>query len=277
MTYHQQFTIADSHYQISTNSPGISEKLRHLFAGFETPEPVKSNCILFGIQQDSNGNITVSPHTKKSKTYTSIDEFISLFELQLVQNAFDTMHFTGIHSGAVVCKGKTILFPGRSGKGKTTLTLGCLLRGSHFLSDEMALIDPCTANVYPFPRVLCNKNDLTLFHGLDNQNLLGQASTTLTLNNSQCISPKVFNCVPQKQPQSIDAIIFPHFHTDHKTSLAPIGPLASLKKILKLTYKRTKSPKLLDTLGQIVETVPSFELTMSNLSEAIEKVEDFAT
>jgi hypothetical protein len=276
MTYYQQFAIADSHYKVSTNSPQISEKLRHLFAGFKTHTPPESSPIPFEINQSADGRINVFPQAKKPRSYTSVDECISLLELRLVRSAFDKMHFIGIHSGAVVCNGKTILFPGRSGKGKTTLTLGCLLRGGSFLSDEMALIEPNTANAYAFPRVLCNKTDLSLFQALDDQNHLQQPRTTLFLNNSHCISPQAFDNIPQKQPCSIDAIIFPNYQLEHDTTLLPVSPIQSLQKLLKLTYKRTQNPQLLDTLGQIVESVPSFELTMNNLLEAIERVERFA-
>ena len=277
MMHHQHLTIANAHFTLSIQTPHIAERLHHIFGSFQTQVPQPKSSKTFEIIQNSDETICVRSQGKTQKTYLTIDIFIAKFELQLIRAAFAKMNLIGIHSGGVICKGKTLLFPGHSGNGKTTLTLGCVLNGSTFLSDEMVLIDPNTQQAYPFPRVLCLKNDMHIFEKIDHKGLLHQTEVTRPLNNSFCVSPKSFDRVPQNQPSPVHNIIFPKYDANNKTKLTPIPPVQSLTKLLALTYKRTKTPKILDTLGNMVETVPSFELTTNNLPDALKEVENLVT
>jgi len=274
MTFCQQFTIAESHYQVSTNSQHIAEHLQHLFAGFQTPP--QSTPITFTIHQNPDQTIQVCPNLNETPPQATIDEFVSHFEWQLVRSAFDHMSFLGIHSGGVVYNGKTILFPGQSGKGKSTLTLGCALHGWGLLSDEMIFIRPNTTHAHAFPRVLCIKNNVELFQTLDTHHILQQPHIARQINNSICVSPQALTTIPQDHPCPIHLIIFPNFQPSHPQKLMSISPIESLTRLLQLTYKRTQSPQILDTLGHIVETVPSYELTMNNLPDAITEVQNLA-
>jgi len=57
-----------------------------------------------------------------------------------------------IHAGATVYRGAALIVAGRSGQGKTTLTLGLLQRGLGLLSDELAVIDPASQQIIPYRR-----------------------------------------------------------------------------------------------------------------------------
>jgi hypothetical protein len=59
-----------------------------------------------------------------------------------------------IHAGAVVYGGAGLVLAGRSGQGKTTLTLGLLRRGLGLLSDEFAVVDPAARRLVPYRRSL---------------------------------------------------------------------------------------------------------------------------
>jgi hypothetical protein len=59
-----------------------------------------------------------------------------------------------IHAGALVDRGAALVVAGRSGQGKTTLTLGLLRRGLGLLSDEFAVIDPASQRIMPYRRSL---------------------------------------------------------------------------------------------------------------------------
>lgn len=68
-----------------------------------------------------------------------------------------------IHCGVVVWNGKTVLFPGDSYTGKTTLVAEFVKRGAVYYSDEYAILDE-NGHVHPFARPLAirDKNDLSL-------------------------------------------------------------------------------------------------------------------
>jgi len=59
-----------------------------------------------------------------------------------------------IHAGAVAHNGRALVLAGRSGQGKTTLTLGLLRRGLGLLSDEFAVVDMAARQIVPYRRSL---------------------------------------------------------------------------------------------------------------------------
>lgn len=63
-----------------------------------------------------------------------------------------------IHCSVVVKNGKAILFPAKSGSGKSTTAAFLSLHGWRLYSDEMAIIDLETANVLPVFRPASLKN-----------------------------------------------------------------------------------------------------------------------
>ena len=79
---------------------------------------------------------------------------IDLFD-RIVHGVLSELHkrdIYAIHAGAVVHRGAALIIAGRSGQGKTTLTLGLLGRGLGLLSDEFAVIDPHTQQIVPYRR-----------------------------------------------------------------------------------------------------------------------------
>lgn len=58
-----------------------------------------------------------------------------------------------IHAGVVGWKGKAIIIPARSFKGKTALTAELVRRGARYYSDEYAVLDE-KGRVHPFPKEL---------------------------------------------------------------------------------------------------------------------------
>ena len=58
-----------------------------------------------------------------------------------------------IHAGVVGWKGRAIIIPARSFKGKSTLTAELVRRGALYYSDEYAVLDE-KARVHPFPKLL---------------------------------------------------------------------------------------------------------------------------
>jgi hypothetical protein len=62
------------------------------------------------------------------------------------------------HAAVVERSGRALLLPAPPGSGKSTLCAGLVHRGWRLLSDELALIDPATANVVPLARPVSLKN-----------------------------------------------------------------------------------------------------------------------
>jgi hypothetical protein len=76
---------------------------------------------------------------------------------RVVMAVLERLHSRGIlgtHAGVVEVDGRAVLLSGRSGRGKSTLTLGLLRRGAGWLTDELALIGPDDVTILPYPRAL---------------------------------------------------------------------------------------------------------------------------
>lgn len=59
-----------------------------------------------------------------------------------------------IHAAGVSKNGKGYIFPAYGGTGKTTLSMGLMKSGCHFLGDDLLFVDVSTNIVYPYMRPL---------------------------------------------------------------------------------------------------------------------------
>jgi len=66
-------------------------------------------------------------------------------------------HYLQIHASAMEVDGQGVIFPGLSGRGKSTLTVGLLTRGWRYLSDEFALLEADSLQLHAYPRAICIK------------------------------------------------------------------------------------------------------------------------
>ncbi len=62
-----------------------------------------------------------------------------------------------LHASSMEIDGQGVVFPGDSGNGKSTLTIGLLSRGWRYLCDEFAMIHSETLRLNPYPRAICLK------------------------------------------------------------------------------------------------------------------------
>jgi hypothetical protein len=70
---------------------------------------------------------------------------------QIVASATSLLRrFVFVHAGVVETAGRACVLVGDSGSGKTSTVAALLNRGASYLSDEVALLDPETSEVWPF-------------------------------------------------------------------------------------------------------------------------------
>jgi len=58
------------------------------------------------------------------------------------------------HAGSVARGGRGLLLPAPSGSGKTTLVAALIQAGFGFLAEDVAVLDPSTAELHPFANSL---------------------------------------------------------------------------------------------------------------------------
>jgi hypothetical protein len=155
----------------------------------------------------------------------------SMLRITVAENAVNTVF---VHAGVVGWKGKAVIFPGRSFRGKTTLVAELIQQGAVYYSDEYAVIGT-DGLVRPFPR------DLSL-------------RDLLSADFEKDISPQSLGAEIGTVPLSVGAVIITEFDSDAEWQPAElsvgngiletiphtipirIGPEMSLK-ILNLAFK----------------------------------------
>jgi hypothetical protein len=120
---------------------GVVERLYSVVTPLSHRHNVRHLSVLYG------------DHTRLIRTERMkdlLDSFESDLDLHIAANSQDRLF---IHAGAVRWRGHTIMIPGRSRTGKTTLVAEFLKSGAAYYSDDFAAMDRA-GNVHPYPRDL---------------------------------------------------------------------------------------------------------------------------
>jgi hypothetical protein len=180
--------------------------------------------------------------------------------------------FLEIHAGVVSNGEACILLPGASGSGKSTLTLGLVLAGLEYFSDEIALLDEGTLDVRPFPLGLGIKPGA--LHALES---LCPEAAALDVHlredgkHVRYLAPPADRRVPADTTRPARWLVFPCYQADVATELRPIARSEALRRLLQ---ECTMLPRLLDetrveNLVRWMRRLECFELPMSSLDDAV--------
>ena len=166
------FRILDCDVGLQFPSEAVANIFCHLLSGFPNLAPPVPPSPYEISQDGDTGVYRVTRDDALLGEFGSLFRLVSHLEWTLIDAALGSAPYLGLHAGAVTHNGRTLLLPGRSGAGKTSLVLGLLLRGWRLLSDEASLVCPDTSAIRGFPRSLYVKSRTTdLFRPLDRCNL----------------------------------------------------------------------------------------------------------
>lgn len=238
-------------------SPDICRALDITFGGMRTPSaPGRANLEYTVRQTDSEilleADSTPIPAEDVADLLYRLDKSITL-ALQRVRS-----DLCFLHSGAVVGpSGRVIVLTAASGSGKSTLTWALLHHGFGYLSDELAPIDPQTLVVHGYPHALCLKRKPPEPYHLP----------SATLETSHTWHVPVAGAPDQG---SLAAIFFVgHRYPEHHPILTDLSPARAAMHLYANTLNPLAHPNDgLDTIAEIVQHVPSYELNSANLGAA---------
>jgi hypothetical protein len=136
-----------------------------------------------------------------------------------------------LHAGAVAYQGRGIILPAVSGSGKSSLTMGLLLAGGDYLSDELAVIDPATGWLSAFPKPFSVKN-IAIFDMLRDQPWFGPDEATIRLIREEApdyqpvwyLHPETLRPGCISGPVPLDTIIFPRYDAAAALEFVPVAP-----------------------------------------------------
>jgi hypothetical protein len=184
---------------------------------------VRHLCVLYG------------DHTRLSRT-EHIDDLLNSFEadldLHIAANAQDRLF---IHAGAVSWKGHTIVIPGRSHTGKTTLVAEFLKSGAAYYSDDFAAVDHA-GHLHPYARDL---------------------SVRTQSNGPERISPEKFRAA-RAQPGPISFVLLTEYEEGARWTPRPVSRGQGLLRLLENTPSARKQPAF--AIGVLQKAVESAEI-----------------
>jgi HprK-related kinase A len=192
------------------------------------------------------------------------------------------LYFKGylqVHASAVELNGRTILFPGSPGSGKTTICAGLLSKGARYFSDEFALIEPRTLRAHPYPKALCIKESSI--------KVLEEACPYLRFESRWIkktkgvvafLDPWQMHDHPIAQPAKIDFVIFPTFLAQATAELLPVSKAEVAFNLNKhsLNFLDFREQGI-DILADIASSAPGFSLRMGNLEPTCQLITDLVS
>lgn len=269
--------MLDKTVRVVSNSSEYSEHLRGLWRHF-------TDLNTYDQLPDLTFSVFVAPPTKKGRSASShyiqystdeeieyIDDYWQLFRsLEWELHDYLSRHvrdFHLLHSGAVARGGKGILFPGRSGSGKSSMTLSLVCKGYNYLSDELAVINPSTDELHAFPEQV-NVVDRSIFPDLHHRKNLWFKPDRK--------KPKVWYVHtddipsgPISSPVPVRYIIFPSYGPKKASRLIPISRGDALQKLIHNSVNfEILSHNGLAQLAQLVDGARCFRLEFNDLNES---------
>lgn len=212
-----------------TNSEQFAAKIRSLLRSFPASHSQTPN-LTFSFVLDSWPDPTqpLSPH-RVYRNHEQIGvardhwQLFRLMEWQLdIFLSENVRDYFLLHAGVVAHQGSGIILPAISGSGKSSLTLALLLQGYHYLSDELAVINPHTGELKAFPKPFSLKN-LLLF-------------PSLTYNQDKWLGPE-----PEVSTSSTDKPVW-YVHADDLKPQITFQTTAPIRYIFFPSYRPDAAP-----------------------------------
>jgi hypothetical protein len=171
-----------------------------------------------------------------------------------------------VHASVLERGGRAIMIIAESGTGKSTTSWALLQHGFHYLSDELAPIDPHALTVLPYPHALCLKSEPPGPYPLPQR--VVRTERTLHIPVTSLPSPEVTT------PQPLAALVF--LRRTAELSEPECDALSSAEASTRLyanTLNALAHPDSgLDAAIRIAGAVPAFIVDAGNLHATCELI-----
>ncbi len=263
-------------FGLRSPSEAVTRILHHIFSGFCAPNTSPPGSP-FDIRHDiDRGLYSVSRGDDLLDEYPNIGDLTTHLESRVFGEAFEGMPHLGVHAGSVRRGPVSLLLPGRSRSGKTSLVLGLLLQGWTLFSDEAAILRPDDATVLPFLRALYVKNGtIGMFRELDHEGLLTTPDTVLDIEGVSCVRPCAFETAAPDRSFDTDVVVFPRYTEGCEPDLTRVTRGKALALLMQNAFNRRAIPDHgLGLLGQLVERTSCFELRVGRLEPSLDLLDE---
>ena len=251
--------FADSHVCIETHSnEEILSDITDVFGEMVRSEPIGVETLRLALHWRDHKILLIDPTVTASEFATVAEATTALFHrtIQALMRAKPKLLW--LHAGAAARERQALLFLGPSRSGKSTLVTELTRNGWHYLSDEVAPVDPSTRTVSPFPLTpLVRKPGRAAFE----QSRFGEFRKDVFALDSVVVADKAV---------TISGFILPTYHPGAHAQISPCSPATAVVKMLNNSLNL--KPYTAEQVGQVCELVaqtPCYDLTYEDVTEAI--------
>jgi HprK-related kinase A len=179
-----------------------------------------------------------------------------------------------LHASVVERGGRAIIFPASPGAGKSTLAAALGFSGWRLLSDEFALIDPVTGDVWPIPRPVSLKEaSIDLIRGRHPDAVFGPEAQDVNDTRFAHVRPSMDSIRRIGVPARPSWVIAPRWTAGAPTSLTPVTKARSLITIADQSFNYNYlGSEGFRTLDRLVRQCDCFSLTYSDIDDVIAKL-----
>jgi len=165
------------------------------------------------------------------------------------------------------------LLPARSGSGKTTLVAALAAKGWRYFPDELALIDPVTGKVLPFPQPMGIKTGSVSPLSRYYPGLAGLPSHRRIDECGVCFLAPFFDTPLEMKKDGVEiaALYFPVHLPKVKTERVRLSPLEAPRRLAAVgSSPRPITDGDIETLIYLADRLPCYLLYFDSLEMALE-------
>jgi hypothetical protein len=179
-----------------------------------------------------------------------------------------------IHAAVVERDGAAIVLPGEPGAGKSTLCAALVSRGWRLLSDEMALISLTDHSLIPVPRPIALKNEsIDVIRRFAPDAVFGPLARDTAKGDVAHVRPPAESVRRADEPAAARWIVFPHYTAGEPTTLTPETKGKAFMRLAGHSFNYHVLGRLgFDTLGDLMDDATPFDLTYSDLDDAVSRL-----
>lgn len=178
--------------------------------------------------------------------------------------------FLIVHAALIERQGMAVLMPAPPGSGKSTLCAGLINRGWRLLSDELALYDAETKQLYGMARPVSLKNQsIQVIQAHTPTAEITSPVPDTTKGTVALLRPPSESVQQVRIPARAAWIILPRYQADAKASLESLNKANAFMLIAEQSFNyNVHGREGFEAVGDLVDGCECFEFTYSCLSDA---------
>jgi len=176
-----------------------------------------------------------------------------------------------VHAAVVERGGRALILPARPGSGKSTLCAALTYAGWRLFSDEFALIDPETGQVFPVPRPISLKEaSIDVIRNRHPDVVYGPEGCDVERQRFVHARPPSESVRRARESARPAWVITPRYVPGSETALAPLPKAQALLQLADQSFNYNYlGPKGYLCLAELVRGVESYSLEYSDLDDVL--------